>query len=391
MSRRPHPAPPDLYGRGRGDRLMRFLAAFSDVYTPATARREGRRATSPPAGPPTRLPLTVAARDRPARDVVRLRLTDPAGAPLPPWQPGAHVGLRLPSGRRRTYSLCGDPADRSSYTVAVRGIPGGGGGSVEVHERLLPGTRLTVEVPRNAFPFAAEQRVLLLAGGIGITPLLPMAREAARRGLDWRLVHTGRSRATLPFGPELRELDALAGPGRVRVLYDDEDGVPDAATLLAWAGPGTAVYCCGPAPMLDAVRGAFTSSGAGALHFERFAAAPVTDGATFTLRLRGSGETLTVPADRSALDVLLDRDPATPYSCRQGFCGVCTVRVSAGTVDHRGSRLSPAERAEGLMRVCVSRAPEGECLEVGPPHAPHRTPGGPLPAQPSTSPLEADR
>lgn len=356
------PVPPDLYGRRRGDRYLRFLDRFSSLYLPAVTRpgRYGRRPALPGPAP---LELVVAERQRLAEDVVSLRLTAVDGSVLPRWQPGAHVDLLLPSGRKRQYSLCGDPRDGSAYRVAVRRVPDGGGGSAEVHQSLRTGTRVRVLGPRNAFPFAAEPAVLLLAGGIGITPVLPMAHEAARRGLDWRLVHCGRSRPSLPFASELREL-AGRHPGRVEVLCDEEDGVPDAAALLRRAPAGAAVYCCGPAPMLDAVRAAFDGSPATALHFERFTAAPVRDGRPFELRLRRSGTVLPVPADRTALDVLRDRDPATAYSCRQGFCGVCTVRVTAGTVDHRDGRLSEREKADGLMRVCVSRAAEGECLEL---------------------------
>ncbi|MEZ0093163.1 2Fe-2S iron-sulfur cluster-binding protein [Streptacidiphilus sp. EB129] len=353
------PLPPDLYGRGRDDRFLRFLDAVTRFYLPISTRsdRYGRRVFPPEPGP---LRLVVTDREAAAEDVVALRLAAPDGGPLPPWQPGAHLDLDLPSGRRRQYSLCGDPADRSGYRIAVRRLPDGGGGSVEVHDALHPGARLTVSRPRNAFPFAGDRSVLLIAGGIGITPILPMAREAAARGLDWRLVHAGRSRASMPFADELARL----GADRVELLADDEHGTPDGADLLGRAAPGAAVYVCGPAPMLDAVRTAFDASGATALHFERFAAAPVTDGRPFTLRLRRSGTELPVPADRTALDVLREYDPATPYSCRQGFCGVCRRQVRSGTVEHRDRKLTDQERAAGQMLVCVSRAPEGECLEL---------------------------
>jgi ferredoxin-NADP reductase len=204
--------------------------------------------------------------------------------------------------------------------------------------------------------------VLLIAGGIGVTPILPMVREAAWRGLDWTFLHTGRTRASLPFAEETALL-ARRHPGRVEVLADDEDGVPDAAALLARAPRGAAVYCCGPAPMLDALRRAFPESPAGALHFERFTTAPIVDGKPFTLRLR-DGRELPVPADRSALDVLRDADPTTAYSCKQGFCGVCRLRVRSGTVDHRDHRLTDDQRAAGDMLVCVSRADDGACLEL---------------------------
>ncbi|NLU67910.1 PDR/VanB family oxidoreductase [Streptomyces sp. HNM0574] len=353
--------PPDLYGRGRSDRFMRFLDAVVGLYIPVANRgdRYGRRGQRETGGPRE---LVVADREFTAEDVLSLRLVSADGAPLPPWGPGAHLDLTLPSGRKRQYSLCGRPEDRYAYRIAVRRIEGGGGGSVEVHERLTAGAKVTVRGPRNAFPFAEDRSVLLLAGGIGITPLLPMARAAARLGLDWRLVHTGRSRATMPFAAELEKLDA--GSGRVEIRPDDEYGVPDGARLLAGVSEGTAVYCCGPEPMLASVTAAFGASAATALHFERFAAAPVQGGRPFELELRRSGEVLPVGADESALDVLLRRDPATAYSCRQGFCGVCTVRVCSGEVEHRESRAGEAERADGRMRVCVSRAPEGTRLEL---------------------------
>ncbi|WP_431781545.1 PDR/VanB family oxidoreductase [Streptomyces chumphonensis] len=355
------PPPPALFGRPRQDRFLRFLTAFADRYLALATRTDPTGRHPATSRPPLR--LTVTDRRMAAEDVVALRLAAADGAPLPPWRPGAHLDLRLPSGRTRQYSLCGDPAERHSYRIAVRRLPGGGGGSAEVHDTLTPGARVTVAGPRNAFPFAAQDRVLLLAGGIGITPILPMAREAARRGLDWRLVHCGRTRASLPFADELAALDARH-PGRVRVRADDEHGPPDAARLLADAPPGAAVYCCGPGPLLDAVRAAFDAGPAGALHAERFAAPPVVDGRPFSLRLRRSGTLLPVPADRTALDVLRESDPATASSCRQGFCGVCRVRVLAGPVEHRDRRLTPAQRAAGDMLVCVSRAPEGACLEL---------------------------
>ncbi|MET7271001.1 PDR/VanB family oxidoreductase [Streptomyces flaveolus] len=355
---RPTP-PPDLFGRPRPDRFITGLERFASWYLPLTTRKDRLRRSTVAERPAE---LVVAGRRFVAPDVLALRLVAPDGGMLPRWQPGAHLDLDLPSGRCRQYSLCGDPADRYAYRIAVRLIPDGGGGSAEVHRELTVGGRVAVAGPRNAFPFAREDRVLFLAGGIGITPILPMAREAAWRGLDWTLVHTGRSRASLPFAGEIDVL-ARRHPGRAVILADDEGGVPDAAGLLARAPEGAAVYCCGPAPMLDAVQRAFPDSPAAALHFERFTAPPVVDGKPFTLRLR-DGRELAVPADRSALEVLRAADPTTPYSCRQGFCGVCKLRVLSGPVDHRDHRLTEAQRTAGEMLVCVSRADEGACLEL---------------------------
>lgn len=343
--------PPDLYGRPGEDRFLRRMTAFGDWYDSVTGRRNPRRPSPRPTPP---LHLVVTVHRLVATDVVELRLGDPGGGPLPSWQPGARIELTLPSGRVRHYSLCGDPADRRSYRIAVRYLPEGGGGSAEIHDSLHVGVRLTARRPRNGFAFCAEPSVLLLAGGIGITPLLPIARQAQQLGLDWRLVHSGRSADSMPFAEELRALD----PSRVEFRTE----LTSAAELLARAPKNAAVYCCGPAPMLAAVQQAFDPTVTRALHFERFGAAPIRDGEPFTVQLGRSGERLAVPADRSALDVLREARPGLPYSCHQGFCGTCKVRLTDGTPVHRDRRLTEEDRAAGAFLPCVSRAAEGETL-----------------------------
>jgi ferredoxin len=169
-----------------------------------------------------------------------------------------------------------------------------------------------------------------------------MVRMAARRGADWRLVYTGRSRASMPF---LDELAALPTTDRVRVLAAET--VPDIADLLADAPSGASLYCCGPTPMIDAVRREWT----GPLHFERFSPPPVVDGKPFELQLGAGGPVVPVAADESALEALRRARPGSAYSCRQGFCGTCRVGVLAGAVDHQGAAVS-----DGSMLVCVSRA-----------------------------------
>lgn len=357
--------PPDLYGRPRADRFIRGLTSFATGYQRLMDRGKDRgRGRGPRAAPPALRAdreLVVTARATECDEVVSLRLAAPDAAPLPRWMPGAHLRIELPSGRARHYSLCGSPADASEYTIAVRRIDGGGGGSVEVHDALLPGTRVRAVGPRNGFPFGGEPVVLFLAGGIGITPLLPMVREAAALGLDWRLVYAGRGRACMPFIDAVTAVD----PARTEIRADDETGVPDCTALIERAPHGAAVYCCGPPAMLDGVRAAAAAAGRAAVRafrFERFTAPPIVAGRAFTLELHRSGAVLEVPADRSALDVLRDHDPMIPYSCRQGFCGLCQQRVLGGRVDHRDLRLTDAERRAGDMLVCVSRAPEGERL-----------------------------
>nr|WP_236566782.1 PDR/VanB family oxidoreductase [Nocardia sp. CY41] len=287
---------------------------------------------------------TIAAIDREAADVVSLTLRAAGGGPLPAWRPGAHVDVFLPSGRQRQYSLCGDPSDRFRYRIAVRLIPEGGGGSREIHQSLRIGDRLRIRGPRNAFTFIDAPSYLFLAGGIGITPIIPMAEAAGSRG---RLVYVGRSRETMPFLTDLPDAD---------VRPDDEFGPPDVAALLARAEPGAAVYVCGPPPMLEAAQQClFELNPTASLHTERFSALPVADGAEFDLTLASTGTTIRVAADETALTAIHRELPDVAYSCRQGFCGTCKVAVVSGAVDHRDRVLTAAER-ENQMLVCVSRA-----------------------------------
>ncbi|TJZ55462.1 oxidoreductase [Streptomyces piniterrae] len=300
--------------------------------------------------------LTVTERTEEAEGVVRLRLE---GTELPSWEPGAHIDLVLPSGTVRQYSLCGEPATPGSYTIATRLIEDGRGGSREVHEQLHEGTVVEVRGPRNRFPLGDSHAYVFIAGGIGITPILPMLRQAEREGVPWRLLYGGRSRASMPF---LAEIEKLAGAGtdRVTVVAEDEDGRPDLAAVLAGAPPYAAVYCCGPEPLMDAVAALLPDGpDAPTLHTERFApAAPAPAGgsAPFEVELRRTGRTVSVPSDTSVLRAIRDQAlPDLPYSCEQGFCGTCQQRVLAGEVDHRDDLLTDAERDDSLL-ICVSRA-----------------------------------
>ncbi|WIY04681.1 PDR/VanB family oxidoreductase [Amycolatopsis mongoliensis] len=320
--------PARLDGSGRTDHLMSTLVGVVGVYR-RLSRFSGKR--RPPVRAVDRnLPLVVEAVRPEAEGVVSLRLKAPDGGPLPRWQPGAHIDLVLPSGLVRQYSLCGDPCENDRYRIAVRKI---GTASGEVHA-LTPGTRVTARGPRTAFPFVGGGPFLFIAGGIGITPILPMVHRATALGADWRLVYTGRSRESMPFVGELADDD------RVRIRPDTEYGVPaSGAELLDGLPDGASVYCCGPVPMIAGVRVDLGLTGAKAVHFERFAPPPIVSGEPFQLTLRRSGRVLHVPADRTALDVLLAARPGTPYSCRQGFCGTCAVPAAGG----------------GSMRICVDR------------------------------------
>ncbi|MEU9864512.1 PDR/VanB family oxidoreductase [Streptomyces sp. NPDC047971] len=293
--------------------------------------------------------VLVTERAEPAEGVVRLRLE---GTGLPAWQPGAHVDLVLPSGLVRQYSLCGDPADSDAYTVATRLIEDGRGGSREVHEQLHEGTEIEIRGPRNRFPLVDSPAYVFVAGGIGITPVLPMLRAAEAAGADWRLLYCGRSRATLPWLDEIEGLGAeRGGRERVTVITEDESGPPDLG-FLAEVPEETAVYCCGPEGLMDAVTAAMPAGRTP--HLERFSPAAAAGGGAFEIELRRSGRTVTVPADRSVLAAVRDELPGIVYSCEQGFCGTCQQRVLEGEIDHRDELLTDAERGDSML-ICVSR------------------------------------
>ena len=335
-------------------RAMRLAAAAGTAYQRVFAASRIAPILSRPR--PVRrsgyeLQLTVQVVRAEADDVVSVVLAAPDGGALPTWIPGAHLDVFLPSGRQRQYSLCGDPADRSSYRIAVRRIDGGEGGSREIHDTVHAGGTLRVRGPRNAFPLAAADAYLFVAAGIGITPILPMVRTCHEQGVPWRLVYLGRSRATMPFLGEL----AAFGSGPVEIRADDECGPPSLGDILALAPDGAAVYLCGPPPLMRPARDLLRAVNPRAsLHTERFSPLPVTGGAPFEILLRRSGVTVEVGPDETALTAI-GRVADVAYSCRQGFCGTCRVRVLDGEVDHRDRLLGPAERRDSML-VCVSRA-----------------------------------
>lgn len=307
---------------------------------------------APPAASEEGLRLLITQTTWEAHNVLSLRLRHPQAAVLPAWEPGAHIELALPSGRRRQYSLCGDPGDRRSYRIAVLQVPEGRGGSVEVHTGLRPGQLITAYGPRNHFPLVPSPAYLFLAGGIGITAMLAMVRAVASTGAPWRLVYAGRSRAGMAFLDEVRAVD----PERVDVLPTDECGRPALHEFINAAHPGTAVYCCGPDQMLTAVRGYVGARNDLSLHTERFTAAPAGGGHPFQVELLRSGLVIDVPADWTVLQAVRAVLPTVPAGCEQGVCGACRTTVLAGEPDHRDGLLSEAERAAGVMLICVSRA-----------------------------------
>ncbi|WP_328316608.1 PDR/VanB family oxidoreductase [Streptomyces sp. NBC_00388] len=305
-----------------------------------------------------RLDLLVRTMTLEADGVLSVGLVHPEGKPLPAWAPGAHLDLEI-GGLTRQYSLCGDPHDLSGYRVGVLDEPSSRGGSRYVHTRLRPGQRITAAGPRNHFALDAADRYVFVAGGIGITPILPMAREAARRSVPYTLVHGGRTRASMAFAAELAEL----GGGDVLLHPQDELGHIDLTAALAGVGPGTLVYCCGPEPLLAAVEAVCP---AGLLRVERFAApatAPAGDGSAFDVECRASGVTVTVGSGTSVLEAVEAAGVRAGSSCRDGICGTCETRVLEGTPDHRDFVLSESEHASNAtMMICVSRCASGSLV-----------------------------
>ncbi|VVJ21294.1 Flavodoxin reductases (ferredoxin-NADPH reductases) family 1 / Vanillate O-demethylase oxidoreductase (EC [Amycolatopsis camponoti] len=273
-----------------------------------------------------------------ADDVVSLVLRGDEG-PLEAWEPGAHIDLALPNWLTRQYSLCGDPGDLSAYRIAVRLDPLSRGGSEYIHWYLSPGRTLEVSSPRNHFPLVPAPEYLFLAGGIGITPIVPMLRAAVAAGAAASLVYVGRSASTMPFAAEL-----VATYGeRVSLFSHDR---PDLASFAEFAGE---VYCCGPASMLAAAEAVFPR-----VHAERFEPTRRVFGpdTPFEVVCARSGSTIQVPADESLLDALNHAGKPVPSGCREGVCGSCELSVLDGEPEHRDDIGAPA----GRMYACVSRA-----------------------------------
>ncbi len=307
--------------------------------------------------------LTVVARGIVADGVAAIELAAPDGSPLPSWTPGAHIDLVLTDQLTRQYSLCGSPSEAGRWRIAVLRTPDSQGGSIRVHETLVEGATVRVRGPRNHFALVASPRYIFIAGGIGITPLLPMLAGASAAGAGWRLYYGGRSAGSMAFRDELAEHG-----DRVSLVPQDEQGLLDLDGVLGTPRPGTLVYCCGPEPLLNAVEARCASWPPGALHLERFTAkqvAPPAGGDTaFEVVLQRSGITLPVPADTSIFDVVRAAGVSVLGSCLKGICGTCETAVLHGRVDHRDSVLSAEEQdSDEYMMICVSRC-RGERLTL---------------------------
>ncbi|WP_458683520.1 PDR/VanB family oxidoreductase [Prescottella equi] len=304
----------------------------------------------------TRLELRVRHRSIAAEDVVVLELESTTGESLPPWEPGAHVDLCLPNGLTRQYSLCGDPDDLSTYRVGVLRDPASRGGSTYIFDSVQPGDVIAVHSPRNHFQLHQSPRYVFIAGGIGITPILPMISAAEAAGAEWELHYGGRTRGSMCF---VEELTAFAG-NRLTLYPQNEVGLIDLNSVLVAPDTDTLVYTCGPERLLQAIEDRTSTWPTQTVHMERFEPkefAEISNTGSFEIELAESGRVLVVPPDKSVLQVLLDADVEVYSSCQDGTCGTCETTVLAGEVEHRDSILGPDEQAANdLMYVCVSRA-----------------------------------
>ena len=307
---------------------------------------------------PTTLQAWVHTLSHAADDILRIELRADGGAALPAFEPGAHIDLHLPNGLVRSYSLANDSRETHRYVLGVLKDRASRGGSRCVHEQLRIGTRLTISAPRNHFPLHPEAtHSVLIAGGIGITPILCMARALHSQGRSVEVIYCARQRSGLAFADELQAL----GIPITWHLDNEAGGPPDLRALLA-ARPDTGgvhYYACGPAVMLDAFEQLCAELGYAHAHIERFAAVEVkaADDArqTYTVELRRSGQTLEVTPDTTLHQVLIDHGAPVPFSCQEGICGSCETPVLEGEPDHRDSVLTASERAANkVMMVCVS-------------------------------------
>lgn len=305
---------------------------------------------------PERRRVRVAARRTVATDVVALDLAPLDGSALPEWEPGAHVDLEVAPGTERQYSLVTTTAE-GHWRIAVLREPDGRGGSVAVHDDLAVGDEVVVAGPRNHFGFDPTRPAVFVAGGIGITPLTAMIEAAERAGTPWELHYAGRSRSRMAFVDDL----VAAHPERVVVAAADEHPRLNVIGLLAEPRDAV-VYCCGPRGLMDAVESAAAHWPAGSVRVERFEPAADVDAPRepFEVELTLTGTTVTVPADRTLLEVAEEAGAFVLSSCREGTCGTCETPVLEGAVEHRDTVLSPEEQADDrTMMVCVSRARRG--------------------------------
>jgi phthalate 4,5-dioxygenase reductase component len=307
--------------------------------------------------PPPTMPLRVTRNDKIAEGIHLLEFRDPGGRSLPEFSAGAHIGIRVPNGLLRKYSLCNDPAERDRYQVAVKRESNGRGGSCSLIDDTKAGDELDVIAPVNDFGLPPRaQDFLFIAGGIGVTPFMAMIREIMAQGKRFRLFYCSRSPETTAFRDEL---GAPEFKDSVIIHYDQGDVSRslDLRPILVERKNREHLYCCGPRPLMEAVRAMTDHWSPTAVHFEAFSEAEThkADDKSFKVKLARSGAVIEVPTDKTILEVLRERGLDVPSSCETGTCGTCRTKMLAGEADHRDLVLAEHERKDTIM-ICVSRA-----------------------------------
>lgn len=304
------------------------------------------------------LELSISRKRMLTPQICELELRRPDGGPLPRFEAGAHLNVETPGGKVRSYSLSGDPEDTGRYTIAVKREDDGRGGSRSMVEETTEGGRLTVSEPSNAFPLVEAPKYLLIAGGIGITPILSMMRQLVHDGhAAFRVIYCTRSPELTAYADELSRPEFA---GRVTIHHDDGDPSKIYDFWPEFETPDkTHVYCCGPAPLMEEIRNLSGHWSSSQIHFEDFAGVSATgeDARPFVVEQASTGKRFEIPADKSILEVLREHDVHLPSSCESGTCGSCQTKLVSGLVEHRDLFLSEKERLSSIM-VCVSRAAE---------------------------------
>ena len=306
---------------------------------------------------PPMMPLRVTRNDRIADGINLIEFRHPADQPLPEFSAGAHITIKVPNGLLRKYSLCNDPAERDRYQVAVKREANGRGGSADLVDTVKAGDELMVAPPVNDFGLPQRaQDFLFIAGGIGITPIMAMIKQVRAQGKRFRLFYCTRSAETTAFVEELSKPEYA---GLVTIHHDlgDPSCSLDLKPILAERKNREHLYCCGPRPLMEAVRHFTDHWSATAVHFEAFSEAEThkPGDKPFKVRLAKSGKVIEVPVSKTILEVLRDNGLEVPSSCETGTCGTCRTKLLAGEADHRDLVLADHERKDQIM-ICVSRA-----------------------------------
>jgi vanillate O-demethylase ferredoxin subunit len=301
-----------------------------------------------------------------ASEINLIELTAAQGQQLPPFTAGSHIDLHLSNGMIRSYSLSGSPDEPLHYLIGVKNEPEGSGGSRFIHEQLQIEDELDISRPRNNFELHEEaDHTVLIAGGIGVTPLVCMSQRLENIGKPWELHYAGRHRGSTAFIPELSAFGA-------KVNFYLRNGAEDPAqsrrmdipAIIEAAPPGSHFYCCGPAEMINGFLAATSSLPPDRVHFERFANdQPIDKDGSFTVILKQSGETIEIPSGQTILGALLERGIDAPYSCMEGICSACETKVLAGIPDHHDMILSAEQKAaNNVIMICCSRSKTPELV-----------------------------